>query len=483
MRDGLKLLMNLEEIDVLWLLEHGRESQVIANTVILQEGRKPDALSFVLEGLVEVRVASLPRQAIVTLGPGELLGEMSFLEGCAASATVCACENSLLLHVAYDDLKREFDARPDFAARLYRAFALTASQRLRDRERRMGISLAGWKEQKTAKDEVGPQLNALLADFKGTLQDVDRAAIKNEGEVTTEDRELIHAAFHPFVIRLNEIIGDGCGHDESLREELGAVAQRELLPYLLMARNAERLYSKPRGYAGDFLSIDWMYRNEAGGSGRLGPILDRCFLDEPAARAVRNRRGLLYRRIHEHATSHPDRPVRVTTMACGPAREIFDAIEQLPDPEQLEATLIDIDQEALEFVRREVDRRGLEKQVRLHHANLAYLAIGRQKIDIEPQDLIYSIGLIDYFNDKFVVKLMNYGERCLRPGGEMILGNFHPRNEDKALMDYVIDWRLIHRSEEDMDRLYSTSRFDGPCTSIETEEAGVNIFAACCREA
>ena len=39
----------------------------------------------------------------------------------------------------------------------------------------------------------------------------------------------------------------------------------ELLPYLLLTRSAERIYRKPRGYEGDFLTIEWMYANEPGG--------------------------------------------------------------------------------------------------------------------------------------------------------------------------------------------------------------------------
>jgi N-methylhydantoinase B/oxoprolinase/acetone carboxylase alpha subunit len=38
-----------------------------------------------------------------------------------------------------------------------------------------------------------------------------------------------------------------------------------------------------------------------------------------------------------------------------------------------------------------------------------------------PQDLVYSVGLIDYFNDPFVLKLMNYAHALLRPGGRLIL--------------------------------------------------------------
>jgi hypothetical protein len=110
------------------------------------------------------------------------------------------------------------------------------------------------------------------------------------------------------------------------------------------------------------------------------------------------------------------------------------------------------------------------------------LATGRQTLDLSDQDLVYSIGLIDYFADKFVIGLLNYVHGLLRVGGSVILGNFHPSNPNKALMDYVLDWKLIHRSKDNMNRLFAASKFGRPCTDIRFEPAGVNLFAECVRQ-
>ena len=194
----------------------------------------------------------------------------------------------------------------------------------------------------------------------------------------------------------------------------------------------------------------------AKGPGRLGPTLDRCFLDMPAAIAVKNRRALLAAEIGSELEACPDRPIRVLSLACGPAQELFDVYEKLDEPSRLQATGIDIDLQALAFVadKRGASKRKLKRHLALENENLIYLATGRRSLDVPPQDLVYSIGLIDYFQDEFVVQLMNWVHGVLRPGGRVILGNFHPRNPSKALQDYLLDWRLIHRTEEDMNRLY-----------------------------
>ena len=46
-------------------------------------------------------------------------------------------------------------------------------------------------------------------------------------------------------------------------------------------------------------------------------------------------------------------------------------------------------------------------------------------------------------------------------------------------MDYILDWKLIHRTEEDMNRIFAASKFAAPCTRIQYEAERVNLFAEC----
>jgi SAM-dependent methyltransferase len=229
------------------------------------------------------------------------------------------------------------------------------------------------------------------------------------------------------------------------------------------------------------LTIEWIYENKPAGAGRLGPLLDRCFLNEPAGRAVRNRRGLLAEEIGKSLESGDD-VTRVTSLACGPAAEIFDVLADLESPERFKATLIDIDLQALAFVTDRAKKLKYSRYIKAVNANLVYLATSRHELDLPPQDLVYSIGLIDYFSDAFVVRLIDYVHGLLKPGGRLILGNFHPSNGTRALMDHILQWKLIHRTEDDMNRLCNKSKFGRPCTNMRFEEEGINLFAECVKE-
>jgi extracellular factor (EF) 3-hydroxypalmitic acid methyl ester biosynthesis protein len=62
------------------------------------------------------------------------------------------------------------------------------------------------------------------------------------------------------------------------------------------------------------------------------------------------------------------------------------------------------------------------------------------------------------------------------------MGNFHSLNL-KAFMGHVLDWRLIHRTEDDRSRLFRASVFCSPCSNVRFEEQGINLFTECIREA
>lgn len=281
----------------------------------------------------------------------------------------------------------------------------------------------------------------------------------------------------------HDVLGAASSLSDILKQQIGGRLQSEMLPYLLTTETAERFYSKPRGYAGDYLSIHNIYSNKAAGTGRLGPVVDRMFLETPPSRAVRNRRALLAREIIASVEARPSGSVNVMCMASGPATEVFDAFSVLQDKSRLKVTLLDIDLQALAFVDDIRNKQKLASQITLVNENLIALYLGRGKTRVEPQQLIYSIGLIDYLNDKLVNKLLQYAYDNLAPGGRVILGNFHPRNPAKEFMDYVLEWNLIHRTEEEMHRLFLHSPFKRECTKIQFEDEGVNLFAECVKEA
>jgi extracellular factor (EF) 3-hydroxypalmitic acid methyl ester biosynthesis protein len=306
----------------------------------------------------------------------------------------------------------------------------------------------------------------------------DQAAIRNDGTLPQDIAVELHDGFLKLIRDVERLIGDRADTDPEGRAELAAYLRRELLPFICLTEHAERMYSKPRGYAGDYYTIYKMYQDIPGGHGRLGAVIDRAFLQTPAALAVKNRRTLLAREL-ANVVAKCDGKASIMSMACGPAQELIDMLDVNAVPQGTKFTLIDFDDQALSHVSKQVDQRQSDHEFTCVRENLVHLALGRKALKVAPQDVVYSIGLIDYFNDRLVTKLIDFAWSTLKPGGKLILGNFHPSNWCKGFMDHILCWRLIHRTEEDMHELFERSAFGRGCTRIFFEPENVNMFAEC----
>ena len=321
----------------------------------------------------------------------------------------------------------------------------------------------------TPGSDVPAGLMTLIATFKQCALDLDRGRASARRNAVDDEGRLQEC----FAL-LSSILNGSGPSGASVQ-----FVQRELLPYILLGRASERAYTKPRGYGGDYGTIDLIYRREPRGAGRLGAAIDAMFLAMPAADAVRNRRRLVSGQIRETLKAFPHRAVQVMSIGSGPAQEVLDLFEDADARERLRVTLLDIDAEALAHVRSCIDREHFRVAIALLEENVVRLALRRRAVDLAPQDLVYSIGLMDYLSDGLVVRVLDLVYSWLAPGGRALVGNFHPRNPNRGVLDHLFGWPLIHRSEADMDRLFMRSAFAQPCTRIVFEPEGINLFAEC----
>ena len=84
---------------------------------------------------------------------------------------------------------------------------------------------------------------------------------------------------------------------------------------------------KPYGYSGDFKIIDDIYINQPRTTG-FDRLFDNHFLELPIAVAVRNRKQDFKDMILDFVKQHPHGEVKIMNLACGPAREIKELLEE-----------------------------------------------------------------------------------------------------------------------------------------------------------
>src|SRR6187455_3037031 len=91
---GFALLNELSDSEIAWLRSEGEIRPCEQGAVLVQEGSRIEKLYVVLTGVLSVTIGGPGGREIARLGPGQIIGEMSFLEDRPASASVVALENS-----------------------------------------------------------------------------------------------------------------------------------------------------------------------------------------------------------------------------------------------------------------------------------------------------------------------------------------------------------------------------------------------------
>jgi CRP/FNR family transcriptional regulator, cyclic AMP receptor protein len=98
--------------------------------VLVHKGKRANGVYLLLKGTARVQIPSHP--AARTIGPGEICGEMSFLEDAPASALVIADGEVEAYHLDRPTLQSLFELFPHLGSRFYRSLATNLSRRLRD---------------------------------------------------------------------------------------------------------------------------------------------------------------------------------------------------------------------------------------------------------------------------------------------------------------------------------------------------------------
>ncbi len=97
---------------------------------LVHRGKKGDGVFLLLKGTARVQIPSPPEGR--NIGPGEICGEMSFLEDGPASASVVAEEDIEAYSLDRGTLQNLFELFPHLASRFYRSLATSLSRRLRE---------------------------------------------------------------------------------------------------------------------------------------------------------------------------------------------------------------------------------------------------------------------------------------------------------------------------------------------------------------
>lgn len=243
-----------------------------------------------------------------------------------------------------------------------------------------------------------------------------------------------------------------------------------------------RARSKPRGYAGDYELLSWIYERRLSDN-PLGRLFDRYFQDQAAPQAVRNRMTLMSEWIvtaaKERAFGGLRRPLKIGFVGSALGLEIRDACLRLDEQERqvIHAVLVDVDPDALEFARRCLGAVLHEGLVSVAATNLFRLPQRPGGVpELAGCDLLFCPGLIDYLDDSAAAEMLAALHGRLNEGGRLVVFQFAPHNPTRAYMEWFGNWYLIYRDAEQLRRLVEGTG-DGSQIEAGAEALGIDLWA------
>ena len=267
-----------------------------------------------------------------------------------------------------------------------------------------------------------------------------------------------------------------------------------LHPTLLCAPFIHRCFTKPLGYPGDYGVMNRMLDDPFEGEGLFARILNAWVIRSSAGDAYRHRVYYLEKLLREQlarVTSQNNRECRVLSLGCGAAREVQKFIQCEPNCDKVSFTLLDFSADTVLHAQQRIQEIAAAQNrtasvTAIEFSVQQMLAAGSRLLGQPDQlrsgmlergryDVIYCAGLFDYLSDRVCKRLLEIFWELAAPGATIVVSNFAPANPIRGFMDYVLDWRLIYRSEQEV-RALAVS--DSLQPNVETLEAagGTEVF-------
>lgn len=238
--------------------------------------------------------------------------------------------------------------------------------------------------------------------------------------------------------------------------------EKVLTPEFMGGAIWNRSYRKPLGYPGDFQMMNYVYQWQSCGANVFERLLHRIGLD--VAECIATRMVMVQHEIAAVVAggAGSGEPARILSLGCGPAQEVLNYLEIRSLPRDIEVTLVDQDHEALDYAYQRVFPRTVRHggASRLNCLQVSFIELmkaGEIFKTLPPQDLIYTVGLVDYLSIRRIQRLVAslYGK--LAPGGRLVVGNMADVADSNFWpMECLCDWSLYYRTEAQMLEMAAT---------------------------
>jgi extracellular factor (EF) 3-hydroxypalmitic acid methyl ester biosynthesis protein len=258
--------------------------------------------------------------------------------------------------------------------------------------------------------------------------------------------------------------------EQKIKQLTRAIIGHFLYKSTIMRRGIE----KPRGYPGDYQIIETVYNNKEISKNGLEKYMDRYFLNDLYAKAIRGRKNTMRELIKKYLTEGKK---TFLNLASGSVREIRELLKEFKYNDKANIVCIDQDQESIDYSQKELTKIDTSNlKIEFINGNILHL----EKFDIKSNslDIVYSIGIADYLQDRMLEKIFKDSFDFLKIGGELI---FAYKDIDKYVPlppNWFCDWNFVSRNEKEFIDLIKKSlkNYKYDLNILREEETGIIFF-------
>jgi len=233
--------------------------------------------------------------------------------------------------------------------------------------------------------------------------------------------------------------------------------QQRILPFLGEAEINRHIYRKPFGYAGDFVTMNYIYDNydKFLGASSFEKLINKltCMIKNSLSNIARKEflKEQIAGIIEEKGSN-----VKIASIASGPARELLELLKENKVNVAVDYICFDFENRALSFIKEQYESLSsdVKKNVKISFINNNVVDVIRKpavRKKLYGQDLIYAFGIYDYLSDIVSRKLTHSLFECLNEEGKLVLCNVSSDKSDcRTYFEFLGEWYMIYRTKAEM---------------------------------
>ena len=216
------------------------------------------------------------------------------------------------------------------------------------------------------------------------------------------------------------------------------------------------VYTKPLGYAGDYIAMNYTYDYNYDNGKYLGEssfqkLINNYTSSTPIWRSNTIRKDFLKNKILEIINSK-DQP-KIASIGSGPVRELLELLSENKIKKHTNFLCLDFEKRAINYVKNEIKKIDEKNKNNLYieytHKNIIKLI--KDKEINKKFDLIYVSGVFDYLSDRICLRMAKKLFDLLAINGILIICNASLENATyRGYYEFLGDWVMIYRTKEEM---------------------------------